>query len=197
MRAAIRWDYPDFRTHFGPSSIRPANTTTSGVIAVTVTSRHDYRCHPVDAVGFRWDSGAQHTFPYIPEETVFLMDKSGSMGGSYQAATISSTLARAIITLILQQAKIDPRDMVALVSFDDAAKVEFPLLCVANDRAKMIEIIQSLQDLGGTDINEAPEGRPQSLRFQQHQLQETQSFCSRMAKAVIPSVRQMTSKPAA
>jgi uncharacterized protein YegL len=93
--------------------------------------------------------------PGFSEQLVFAIDVSGSMAGTYDQRYIKLDAAkRATISLVLEKARVNPQDQLALVSFDEQAQVELPLTTMATGKTQMIQVIQALQIRGGTDINE-------------------------------------------
>jgi Mg-chelatase subunit ChlD len=89
------------------------------------------------------------------EQLVFVIDVSGSMDDVYdQRYKKIDAAKRAIVTSILEKARTNPGDQVALVSFDDQGQVDFPMTPLATGKSQLIQAVQDLQIRGGTDINQ-------------------------------------------
>ena len=85
------------------------------------------------------------------EHIVFVIDRSGSMDEPYDGATNKLEAAiRANITLVLKK---DPLDEVAVVSFNRFASVLLPISPIQSQKRQIIETLQSLTPVNGTDIN--------------------------------------------
>ena len=89
------------------------------------------------------------------EHTVIVMDRSESMAEPY-AGGISKLQAaiRAAVVLVCNKAQIDATDEIGLVAFNSLAEVIMDLHPMASHKRQMIQKIQALQPVNGTDINE-------------------------------------------
>ncbi len=89
------------------------------------------------------------------ELTLFAQDISGSMDWSYdERYTKLQAAQRAVMSMVLEKARLDPHDEIGLVAFDDEAKKILDLCPIVSHKHQILEAIQSLRIEGGTDINE-------------------------------------------
>ncbi len=87
------------------------------------------------------------------EDVMLVCDVSGSMKEEFDHGVAKiEALQRASVNLVLQKARIDPRDRVGVVVFNDRAELRTELTGVGNDKATLIQILQDLEAGGGTDI---------------------------------------------
>ena len=89
------------------------------------------------------------------EETVFVIDKSGSMGEPCNGKLTKMDAAiRANISMVVNKARIDPNDQIGLVSFEEHASILLPLVPLHSHKSQIIQTLQSITADGGTDIDE-------------------------------------------
>lgn len=89
------------------------------------------------------------------EQIILVMDVSSSMREALDHRwTKIEAAIRAGVTLVCQKAKIDPNDMVGVVSFTETAQCELFPVALATNKAEVIQALQNLQAGGGTDLNE-------------------------------------------
>jgi len=93
--------------------------------------------------------------PNQREHTTLVMDRSGSMGEEFDEDENKMVAAiRGGINLVLNKAKLDPDDEIALVAFNSRARALLPFQPLRTHRREMIRALQSLTPDNGTDINE-------------------------------------------
>jgi len=92
--------------------------------------------------------------PNQREHTTLVIDRSGSMGEEFdQGENKMVAAARGAINLILNKARIDPDDEIALVAFNSRGRVLLPFQPLRTHKRAMIQALQSLSPDNGTDIN--------------------------------------------
>lgn len=89
-------------------------------------------------------TGAQIRGFQAPLNLALVLDRSGSMNG----AKIQNL--RAAVKLLLQQLK--PTDMISIITFDDQVELTVPAQ-PAQNTAPLMQIVDSIQDRGGTQIS--------------------------------------------
>jgi Mg-chelatase subunit ChlD len=88
------------------------------------------------------------------EQTVFVVDKSGSMAEQHDSRFSKMDAAiRANSSLVLHKAQIDPYDEIGIVTFEDFAMPVLNLCPIQTRRRDILQALQSLTPGGGTDIN--------------------------------------------
>lgn len=88
------------------------------------------------------------------EDTVLAIDISGSMAEKMEGASDKLQGAKiAGATLLWQKRRIDPRDRIAVVSFDDQATLSLPLTPISGNESSIQTAMQALEVEGGTDLN--------------------------------------------
>ena len=89
------------------------------------------------------------------ELTIMLTDYSGSMADENEPGITKLQAAiRATINMILEKNRLDCHDEIGLAAFDDKGKELLGLKPVHSHKREMIQIQQSLDINGGTDVNE-------------------------------------------
>jgi len=89
------------------------------------------------------------------EDTVFVIDTSGSMGAACDGRlTKIQAVIRANVAMVLNKARIDPNDEVGLVCFEDYATALMPIVPLHSHKSQIIQTLQSLSAGDGTDIDE-------------------------------------------
>ena len=89
------------------------------------------------------------------EQTVLVIDKSGSMGGEYDPHRIKLEAAqRGSISMMLNRGMIDPDDEIGIVTFDSQAYRLMEISPIRTHKDQMISTIQSIRADGGTNQNE-------------------------------------------
>ena len=88
------------------------------------------------------------------EQTVFVIDKSGSMSGNYdQRFSKLEAAKRANITMVLNKAQIDPYDEVGIITFNKYAQPILSICPIHSHKQQIIQAVQSIRVEGGTDID--------------------------------------------
>jgi len=88
------------------------------------------------------------------EQTIFVVDKSGSMAEPYDSRRSKMEAAiRANSSMVLHKAQIDPYDEIGIVTFEDFAMPVLPLCPIQTRKRDILQALQSLAPGGGTDIN--------------------------------------------
>jgi len=88
------------------------------------------------------------------EETIFVIDHSGSMGSPYDHGIIKLDAAKeGNKTMLLEKEQIDPDDEIGVVQFDDTAQVLLQPVPIRSHKQQIIQTINSIQVCGGTDQN--------------------------------------------
>ena len=89
------------------------------------------------------------------EQTVIVLDRSGSMAENYEQGVSKMQAAIiAAVNFIENKGRFDAEDHIAIVAFNEKAEVLQEFLPIRTYRQKMIQILQSLEPDDGTDINE-------------------------------------------
>lgn len=97
---------------------------------------------------------AATTRPDQREQTVFIIDVSGSMDERYDARwTKLDAAKRANATMVVEKQQIDPLDEIGIVTFHRKAKTLLPLSPIQTHKRQILTALQGLRADGGTDIN--------------------------------------------
>ena len=89
------------------------------------------------------------------EDTLLVLDRSGSMGEEFDAGVNKLQAAiRASVNLVLGKHGIDPGDRIGIINFNQSANVLLNLCPIGTDKRTIIQTLQSITSSGGTDINE-------------------------------------------
>lgn len=88
------------------------------------------------------------------EATFLIIDISGSMTSNYDGKMTKLEAAiRACITMVLDKFSIDPNDEMGLICFNTAATCLLNLCPLSSHKPQILQAIQSLQIMGGTNID--------------------------------------------
>ena len=88
------------------------------------------------------------------EQTVFVVDVSGSMSESYDSRfTKIEAAVRANSSMVLEKSRLDDQDEIGLVLFKDWASTHLPLCTIASHRPQILSSLQTLSSGSGTDID--------------------------------------------
>lgn len=89
------------------------------------------------------------------EHTTSVFDTSASMGWAYDGSmTKLEAAVRANTSMILNKAQLDPKDEVALVTFQKTAQIIMEMGPLHSHKRPFVEALQGLRTGSGTDINE-------------------------------------------
>jgi Mg-chelatase subunit ChlD len=105
------------------------------------------------------------------EETVFVIDHSGSMGELYDHGIIKLEAAkRGNNRMLLEKEQIDPDDEIGIVQFDHTAQVLLKPAPIRSHKQQIMQTINTIQISGGTDINKGLKAAESAFNWNRHGL---------------------------